>query len=110
MIRCNTSPKFSLTDSGICVCVSGGGARARWKALKAESRTVVEETENVLRTLQDRVQQVHDRRNTLTQLVQQLGSQVISHTFTHTYTLRCILMCTLKHTELEPEPAGAAQK
>ncbi|XP_068192235.1 uncharacterized protein si:dkey-225f5.4 isoform X2 [Antennarius striatus] len=49
-----------------------GGARGRWKALKAESRLGVEETETLLKSLQDRIQQIHDRRHTLTQLVQEL--------------------------------------
>lgn len=57
------------------VCVSEGGARGRWKALKAESRSGVEETEVLLKSLQDRVQQIHNRRHTLTQLVQQLHTK-----------------------------------
>ncbi|XP_071320915.1 uncharacterized protein [Trachinotus anak] len=52
-----------------------GGARGRWKALKVKSRSEVEETETLLRSLQDRVQQIHNRRHTLTQLVQQLQSK-----------------------------------
>ncbi|XP_056257733.1 uncharacterized protein si:dkey-225f5.4 isoform X2 [Seriola aureovittata] len=52
-----------------------GGARGRWKALKVKSRSEVEETETLLRSLQDRVQQIHNRRHTLTQLVQQLHSK-----------------------------------
>ncbi|XP_023117525.2 uncharacterized protein si:dkey-225f5.4 isoform X2 [Amphiprion ocellaris] len=52
-----------------------GGAHGRWKALKADSRSGLEETETMLRSLQDRVQQIHNRRNTLTQLVQQLHSK-----------------------------------
>ncbi|KAG7234940.1 hypothetical protein INR49_003581 [Caranx melampygus] len=52
-----------------------GGARGRWKALKVKSRAEVEETETLLRSLQDRVQQIHKRRHTLTQLVQQLHSK-----------------------------------
>ncbi|XP_059203335.1 uncharacterized protein si:dkey-225f5.4 [Centropristis striata] len=50
----------------------GGGARARWKALKVLSRSGVEETETLLRSLQDRHTQIHNRRHTLTQLIQQL--------------------------------------
>ncbi|XP_038566008.1 uncharacterized protein si:dkey-225f5.4 [Micropterus salmoides] len=49
-----------------------GGARGRWKALKAESRTRTEETEALLRSLQEKIQQIHDRRHKLTQLVRQL--------------------------------------
>ncbi|XP_040917799.1 uncharacterized protein si:dkey-225f5.4 [Toxotes jaculatrix] len=52
-----------------------GGARSRWKALKVESRSGVEETETLLRSLQDRVQQIHNRRHTLTHLIQQLHSK-----------------------------------
>lgn len=66
----------------VCVCVSEGGARGRWKALKVESRSGVEETEALLRSLQDRIQQIHDRRHTLTQLVQHLHSKV-----THTHLI-----------------------
>uniref|UniRef100_A0A3Q3B3V9 Uncharacterized LOC108251208 n=2 Tax=Kryptolebias marmoratus TaxID=37003 RepID=A0A3Q3B3V9_KRYMA len=56
-----------------------GGARSRWKALKAENRSGVEETEELLRTLQDRIQQIHNRRHKLTQLVQQLHSKAQQH-------------------------------
>uniref|UniRef100_A0A672H221 Uncharacterized protein n=2 Tax=Salarias fasciatus TaxID=181472 RepID=A0A672H221_SALFA len=56
-----------------------GGARSRWKALKAESRSVVEETETLLSSLHDRTQQMHDRRQTLTQLAQQLRTKVQQH-------------------------------
>ncbi|XP_047427350.1 uncharacterized protein si:dkey-225f5.4 [Mugil cephalus] len=52
-----------------------GGARGRWKALKAEIRSGVEETEALLRSLQDKVQQIHSKRHTLTHLVQQLRSK-----------------------------------
>nr|XP_046270489.1 uncharacterized protein si:dkey-225f5.4 [Scatophagus argus] len=52
-----------------------GGARGKWKALKAESRSGVEETETLLRSLQERIQQIHNRRHTLTQLVQELHSK-----------------------------------
>ncbi|KAM4717181.1 uncharacterized protein FYW61_017362 isoform 2-T2 [Anableps anableps] len=52
-----------------------GGARSRWKALKMENRSGMEETETLLRSLQDRVQQIHDRRNRLSELVQQLHSK-----------------------------------
>ncbi len=70
----------------VCVCVSEGGARGRWKALKMESRSGVEETETLLRSLQEKIQQIHDRRHTLTQLVQQLHNKVLTHTHTHTHT------------------------
>ncbi|XP_008285804.1 uncharacterized protein LOC103361491 [Stegastes partitus] len=58
-----------------CLPQPESGARGRWKALKADSRSGLEETEVLLRSLQDRVQQIHNRRNTLTQLVQQLHSK-----------------------------------
>uniref|UniRef100_A0A3Q3LPK8 Uncharacterized LOC113141174 n=2 Tax=Mastacembelus armatus TaxID=205130 RepID=A0A3Q3LPK8_9TELE len=52
-----------------------GGARGRWKALKVECRSRVEDLETLLNSLQDRVQQINNRRHTLTQLVQQLHSK-----------------------------------
>ncbi|XP_060882851.1 uncharacterized protein si:dkey-225f5.4 [Labrus mixtus] len=55
-----------------CPPQPGGGARGRWKALKAETRSGVDETEALLRTLQERTQQILERRHTLTQLVQHL--------------------------------------
>lgn len=58
------------------VCVSVGGARSRWKALKVESRSGAEETETLLRSLQERIEQIHNRRHTLTQLVQELHNKV----------------------------------
>ncbi|KAK5607830.1 hypothetical protein CRENBAI_010462 [Crenichthys baileyi] len=52
-----------------------GGAHSRWKALKAENRSGMEKTETLLRSLQERVQQINTRRHRLTQLVQQLHSK-----------------------------------
>ncbi|KAM4535273.1 uncharacterized protein V3H82_025076 [Fundulus diaphanus] len=52
-----------------------GGARSRWKALKTENGSGTEETEDLLRSLQDRLQQVHSRRHRLTQLLQQLQTK-----------------------------------
>uniref|UniRef100_UPI0037E9640D uncharacterized protein n=1 Tax=Semicossyphus pulcher TaxID=241346 RepID=UPI0037E9640D len=52
-----------------------GGARGRWKALKADGRSGVEETETLLRSLEERIQQILDRRHTLTQLVQLLHNK-----------------------------------
>ncbi|KAM4530073.1 uncharacterized protein PAE49_022732 isoform 2-T2 [Odontesthes bonariensis] len=49
-----------------------GGARGRWKVLKAENRLEEEKTVELLSCLQDRVQQIQDRRHRLTQLVQHL--------------------------------------
>ncbi|XP_056290073.1 uncharacterized protein LOC130206238 isoform X1 [Pseudoliparis swirei] len=66
-----------------CPAQPGGGARSRWKALKGDSRSRTEDTETLLRSLEDKVQQIHNRRHTLTQLVHQLESKV-THTHTHT--------------------------
>ncbi|XP_023204928.1 uncharacterized protein LOC111611653 [Xiphophorus maculatus] len=55
-----------------CPPPSEGGARSRWKALKAETRSGMEETESLLRSLQDRVQQVQHRRDRVTALLQLL--------------------------------------
>ncbi|XP_029014559.1 uncharacterized protein si:dkey-225f5.4 isoform X2 [Betta splendens] len=52
-----------------------GGAHGRWKALKVCSRENVEETETLLRSLQEKVQQIHKRRQTLAELIQQLHNQ-----------------------------------
>ncbi|XP_070836852.1 uncharacterized protein [Chaetodon trifascialis] len=52
-----------------------GGARGRWKALKVESRSGVEEVEALLRSLQERKQQIDNRRQRLTQLLHQLHSK-----------------------------------
>ncbi|XP_062263879.1 uncharacterized protein si:dkey-225f5.4 isoform X2 [Platichthys flesus] len=58
-----------------CPTQPEGGARGRWKALKVDYRSGVEEMETLLRSVQDRVQQIHKRRHTLTQLVQKLHSK-----------------------------------
>ncbi|XP_058510061.1 uncharacterized protein si:dkey-225f5.4 isoform X1 [Solea solea] len=58
-----------------CPTQPEGGARSRWKYLKEQNRSVVEETENLLRSLQDRVQHIHNRRHTLTQVMQQLHNK-----------------------------------
>ncbi|XP_073350998.1 uncharacterized protein [Pagrus major] len=47
----------------------------RWKALKLSSRSGVEETETLLRTLEDKIQQIHNKRHTLTQLVKKLNNK-----------------------------------
>ncbi|XP_015250379.1 PREDICTED: uncharacterized protein LOC107097659 [Cyprinodon variegatus] len=51
------------------------GARSRWKALKAELSSGMEETEELLRSLQERLQQISSRRRRLTQLLQLLHSK-----------------------------------
>ncbi|XP_056279152.1 uncharacterized protein LOC130199560 isoform X2 [Pseudoliparis swirei] len=62
-----------------CPAQPGGGARSRWKALKGDSRSRTEDTETLLRSLEDKVQQIHNRRHTLTQLVHQLESKKQQH-------------------------------
>lgn len=52
-----------------------GGARHRWKALKMESLSGGEETETLLQRLQEKIQQIHTKRHTLTQLIAQLHSK-----------------------------------
>uniref|UniRef100_UPI003AAE5242 uncharacterized protein n=1 Tax=Centroberyx gerrardi TaxID=166262 RepID=UPI003AAE5242 len=47
-------------------------ARDQWKALKADSRAGVEEAEALLSALQSRLEQIHTRQHTLTQLVHRL--------------------------------------
>ncbi|XP_051276055.1 uncharacterized protein si:dkey-225f5.4 isoform X2 [Dicentrarchus labrax] len=58
-----------------CPPQPGGGARGRWKALKVEFRSGVEETETLIRSIQDRIQQIHNRRHRVTQLEQHLYSK-----------------------------------
>ncbi|XP_034568188.1 uncharacterized protein si:dkey-225f5.4 [Notolabrus celidotus] len=58
-----------------CPSPPDGGARGRWKALKVENRSGLEETETLLRGLQERIQQILDRRHTLTQLVLHLHNK-----------------------------------
>ncbi|XP_061567805.1 uncharacterized protein si:dkey-225f5.4 isoform X2 [Cololabis saira] len=52
-----------------------GGSRTRWKVLKAQCRTLLEEMEVLLPDLQNRVQQVQERRERLDQLVLMLKNQ-----------------------------------
>ncbi|XP_034046280.1 uncharacterized protein si:dkey-225f5.4 [Thalassophryne amazonica] len=56
-----------------------GGAHGRWKALKMASKAAVDTTEDLLRTLQDRLSQILNRRQTLKQLVQRLHAQKEQH-------------------------------
>ncbi|XP_074552451.1 uncharacterized protein LOC141809360 isoform X2 [Halichoeres trimaculatus] len=58
-----------------CPSPPDGGARGRWKALKVENRLGVEETETLLRALQEKIQQILDKRHKLTQLVQHLQNR-----------------------------------
>ncbi|XP_029996455.1 uncharacterized protein LOC115423662 [Sphaeramia orbicularis] len=53
----------------------GGGARGRWKSLKVQNRSGLEETEALLRIQLDQVDQIQTRRQTLTQLIDQLNQQ-----------------------------------
>ncbi|CAN9505100.1 unnamed protein product [Ophioblennius macclurei] len=62
-----------------CPPQPGNEARSRWKALKVESRAADEETEALLAALQDRIQQIHDRRQTLTQLAERLAAKAQQH-------------------------------
>lgn len=56
-----------------------GGARGRWKSLKAENRSLMAETEQQLTSLQDKIQQIQERRHKITQLVQQLNMKKQQH-------------------------------
>ncbi|KAM8844135.1 uncharacterized protein AB9W97_022344 isoform 2-T2 [Spinachia spinachia] len=58
-----------------CPPQPGGVARSRWRCLRADSRSVTEETETLLWTLQDKIQQIHSRRHTLTLLIQRLHNK-----------------------------------
>ncbi|TNN32353.1 hypothetical protein EYF80_057489 [Liparis tanakae] len=62
-----------------CPAQPGGGARSRWKSLKGDSRSRTEDTETLLRSLEDKVQQIHNRRHTLTHLIHQLQSKKQQH-------------------------------
>lgn len=66
----------------MCVCVSEGGARGRWKVLKVENRSGVEQTEELLQSLQDRILQLHSRRHRLSELIQDLRRKVRLRPFT----------------------------
>ncbi|XP_011602671.1 uncharacterized protein [Takifugu rubripes] len=55
--------------------VADGGARSRWKALKAESRSGGEQAEALLQSLQDRILQIDSRRHRVSQLIQDLSHQ-----------------------------------
>lgn len=60
----------------VCVCVSVGGARTRWKALKGRARLGAEQTEELLQSLQLKMQQISDRRRHLEELVEELQHKV----------------------------------
>ncbi|KAF7641924.1 hypothetical protein LDENG_00268280, partial [Lucifuga dentata] len=51
------------------------GSGSRWKAVKAASRASEQQTEALLNALQDRLQQIHTKQHTLTQLSHQLHSK-----------------------------------
>ncbi|XP_041859757.1 uncharacterized protein si:dkey-225f5.4 isoform X2 [Melanotaenia boesemani] len=83
-----------------------GGARDRWKSLKVDMRMMEEETETLLRSLQDRVQQVHERRNTLIQLVQQIRSKKEHHDHLQSSLLKsqnALRSCDRQLTQLKAE-------
>lgn len=71
-----------MIKPSVCVCVSEGGAWGRWKALKVESRSGVEQTEELLQSLQDRMLQLHSRRQRLSELIQDLCRKVKLRPFT----------------------------
>lgn len=58
------------------VCVLVGGARAQWKALKGRARLGAEQTEDLLQSLQLKMQQISDRRRHLEELVEELQKKV----------------------------------
>lgn len=53
-----------------------GGARTRWKALKGRARLGAEQTEELLQSLQLKMQQISDRRRHLEELVEELQHKV----------------------------------
>ncbi|KAM3598670.1 uncharacterized protein V6R79_021155 [Siganus canaliculatus] len=55
-----------------CPAQPEGGARGRWKGLKAEFWSGVEDTKTLLRSLQERVERIQTRRQKVTDLVQEL--------------------------------------
>ncbi|XP_068581775.1 uncharacterized protein si:dkey-225f5.4 [Cebidichthys violaceus] len=58
-----------------CPPQPGGVAHSSWKCLKKDSRLRTEETETLLRSLEDKITQIHNRRHTLTQLIQRVHSK-----------------------------------
>ncbi|XP_061682397.1 uncharacterized protein si:dkey-225f5.4 [Syngnathoides biaculeatus] len=52
-----------------------GGARGRWKALKAECKLRVEQTEEMLATLEQNMQTINEKRRKVAQLHQQLQAE-----------------------------------
>ncbi|KAK9534445.1 hypothetical protein VZT92_006892 [Zoarces viviparus] len=58
-----------------CPPQPGGVAHNSWKCLKKDSRLRTEETETLLRSLEDKITQIHNRRHTLTQLIQRVHSK-----------------------------------
>lgn len=65
--------QFTLS---VCVCVSVGGAHTRWKALKGQASLGAEQTEELLQSLQLKMQQISDRRRQLEELVEELQHKV----------------------------------
>lgn len=63
----NAPPVFVIEDNK---------ARSRWKALKAETRVGVEDTELLIGGLQAKVEQIAGKRLRLVQLVQELEEKV----------------------------------
>lgn len=87
--------------------VPDGGARSRWKALKAESRSGVEQAEGLLRSLQDRILQIESRRHKVSQLVQDLSHQVgLTLTLTLALHLHQHPQCTASALSCPPPEAA----
>uniref|UniRef100_A0A8C6WMI6 Uncharacterized protein n=1 Tax=Neogobius melanostomus TaxID=47308 RepID=A0A8C6WMI6_9GOBI len=58
-----------------CPAPPDGGARGRWKNLKLKYRAALEETENLLRTQLLRIQEINERRERISQLLQRTQIQ-----------------------------------
>lgn len=62
-------------DDVAFVCHLDGGARSRWKALKQQYRSGLEEMENLLWTQLQKIQQINTKREKVKQLLQRLQQQ-----------------------------------
>ncbi|XP_055079402.1 uncharacterized protein si:dkey-225f5.4 isoform X1 [Periophthalmus magnuspinnatus] len=58
-----------------CPTPPDGGARGRWKALKIQYKTSLEETENLLKTQLQKIQQINERRERIGELLHTLHKQ-----------------------------------
>ncbi|KAF7227397.1 uncharacterized protein si:dkey-225f5.4 [Nothobranchius furzeri] len=92
-----------------CPSLPEGVARRRWKALKGEDRSELEETEMLLRCLQDQAHNIHDRKQKLAHLVQQLHGrkqQCEQHETLLHKAQKALLSCDQQLKQLKKE-AGA---